>query len=72
MDTLLSLDDVAARLGKTRDWVYRQCLRGAMPHRRIGNRRALTEADLTEYLDRVRSADPWQRSAQSRARRRTA
>lgn len=68
-ETLLTLEEVADRLGKSRDWVYRQCLHGVMPHRKFGNVRKLTESDFAEYLDRTKNKDPWVRSNVSRGKR---
>lgn len=69
-DSLLTLAEVAQRLGKSEDWVYRQCLAGRMPHHQFGNRRRLTEDDYAEYLKRTKKADSWQRSNVARGKRR--
>lgn len=41
---------MAARLGKSEDWVRRAANRGELPHHRTGRNLRFTETDLADYL----------------------
>jgi excisionase family DNA binding protein len=49
-EPLLSIKEVAARLGVCRAVAYRLCERGELPHVRISNAIRVSPAALTEYL----------------------
>jgi excisionase family DNA binding protein len=56
---LLTVDDVAERLGVTKDWVWAQARAGRIPHVQHGRYRRFREAALEEWLDELerRSVD---------------
>jgi excisionase family DNA binding protein len=56
---LLTVDDVAARLGVTKDWVWAQARAGRIPHVQLGRYRRFREEALEEWLDELerRSVD---------------
>lgn len=45
-----SVDQVAAELGVSAEWVRRQCRAGRFPHHRIARRLRFTDADLAAIL----------------------
>lgn len=50
------LPEVVARIGMSRDWIYRQARAGRLPFaRRHGRRVTFDEAGLTRWLERRRS-----------------
>lgn len=67
----LTVTQAAEQLDVTEQWLRKEAAAGRIPSRKVGRSRRFTEADLTDYLERVRQGgDPWQQSAQSRSRRR--
>jgi excisionase family DNA binding protein len=56
---LLTVDDVAERLGVTKDWVWAQARAGHIPHVQLGRYRRFREEALEEWLDELerRSVD---------------
>jgi excisionase family DNA binding protein len=56
---LLTVDDVAERLGVTKDWVWAQARAGRIPHVQLGRYRRFREEALEEWLDELerRSVD---------------
>ena len=70
----MTVTEAAERLGVTPQWLRINAANGTVPSRKVGRYRRFTDADLTEYLDRVREggSDPFARSTASRARRRRA
>lgn len=46
----LGVDQVAAELGVSEEWVRRQCRAGRFPHHRIARRLRFTDADLAAIL----------------------
>jgi excisionase family DNA binding protein len=62
---LLTVDDVAERLGVTKDWVWAQARAGRIPHVQLGRYRRFREEALEEWLDELerRSVDGAQISA---------
>lgn len=59
MTRLLTVDDVAERVGVTKDWVWAQARAGRIPHVQRGRYRRFREEALEEWLDELerRSAD---------------
>jgi excisionase family DNA binding protein len=53
---MLSVAEVAERLGCSPDTVQRLIAAGELPAYRIGGRLKVNEADLAEYLNRARVA----------------
>jgi excisionase family DNA binding protein len=52
----LDVDQVAARCGMSRQWLYRQARKGALPFaRRLGRRLVFDEAGLRRWLERRRA-----------------
>jgi len=52
----LDIDAVATRTGMSRQWLYRQARKGALPFaRRLGRRLVFDEAGLARWLDRQRA-----------------
>jgi len=52
---MLSVDEVAARTGMSREWVYREARAGRLPFARyIGRRLMFDEAGLTRWLSKRR------------------
>ena len=47
---LLTADDVAERLGMTREWVWRQVRCGQIPHVRLGRYCRFREEAIDEWL----------------------
>jgi excisionase family DNA binding protein len=53
---LLTVDEVAARTGMSREWFYREARAGRLPFaRRLGRRVAFDEVGLQRWLDRRRA-----------------
>ena len=50
MTPLLTVDDVAQRLGVTKDWVWAQARAGRIPHVRLGRYRRFREEAIEEWL----------------------
>ena len=50
MTRLLTVDDVAERLGVTKDWVWAQARAGRIPHVQLGRYRRFREEALDEWL----------------------
>lgn len=59
MTRLLTVDDVAERLGVTKDWVWAQARAGRIPHVQLGRYRRFREEALDRWLDELegRSVD---------------
>jgi excisionase family DNA binding protein len=55
----VTVDDVAERLGVTKDWVWAQARAGRIPHVQLGRYRRFREEALEEWLDELerRSVD---------------
>lgn len=71
----LTLDDLAARFGVSREWVRRRCRTGEFPHLRIGSAIRFTEAhvaqiekahEVTPDPERE-TGDPWGRKKRGKA-----
>ena len=60
MTCLLTVDDVAERLGVTKDWVWAQARAGRIPHVQLGRYRRFREEALEKWLDEleVQSVEP--------------
>jgi excisionase family DNA binding protein len=54
VNDLLSVREIAARLGVSTATVYRLCDRGELPHVRISNAIRFAPADLAEFIARTR------------------
>jgi excisionase family DNA binding protein len=50
---LLTVDDVADRLGVTKDWVWAQARAGRIPHVQLGRYRRFREEALEKWLDEL-------------------
>lgn len=50
MTKLLTVDEVADRLGVTKDWVWAQARAGRIPHVRLGRYRRFREEAIEEWL----------------------
>jgi excisionase family DNA binding protein len=50
---LLTVDDVADRLGVTKDWVCAQARAGRIPHVQLGRYRRFREEALEKWLDEL-------------------
>ena len=50
MTRLLNVDEVAERLGVTKDWVWAQARAGRIPHVQLGRYRRFREEALDEWL----------------------
>ena len=50
MTRLLTADEVAERLGVTKDWVWAQARAGLIPHVQLGRYRRFREDALDEWL----------------------
>ena len=50
MTRLLTVDEVAARLGVTKDWVWAQARAGRIPHVRLGRYRRFREESIDAWL----------------------
>ena len=50
MTPLLTVDEVAQRLGVTKDWVWAQARAGRIPHVRLGRYRRFREEAIEEWL----------------------
>ena len=61
MTRLLTAEEVAERLGMTKDWVWAQARAGRIPHVQLGRYRRFREDALDEWL-----AELEQRSAAGR------
>ena len=59
--TLLTAEEVAERLGVTKDWVWAQARAGRIPHIQLGRYRRFREEALERWLDALEA-----RSAESR------
>jgi len=55
MTRLLTVDDVADRLGVTKDWVWAQARAGRIPHVQLGRYRRFREEALEKWLDELES-----------------
>lgn len=51
MTRLLTVDEVAERLGVTRDWVWAQARSGRIPHVRLGRYRRFREEAIEQWLE---------------------
>ena len=50
MTRLLTVDEVAERLGMTKDWVWAQARAGRIPHVRLGRYRRFREEAIDAWL----------------------
>ena len=50
MTRLLTVDEVADRLGVTKDWVWAQARAGRIPHVRLGRYRRFREESIDAWL----------------------
>jgi excisionase family DNA binding protein len=65
---LLTVEEVAERLGMTKDWVWAQARAGRIPHIQLGRYRRFREEALERWLERLElRSDPDTRSAASEA-----
>ena len=51
MTRLLTVDEVAERLGVTKDWVWAQARAGRIPHVQLGRYRRFREEALDRWLE---------------------
>lgn len=66
---LMTIEQMAARLHRSADFVTKEARKGTIPSRKIGKLRFFTEQDLADYLERCRQGtDPFARSPRSQAR----
>jgi excisionase family DNA binding protein len=62
MTRLLTADEVAERLGVTKDWVWAQARAGRIPHVQLGRYRRFREEALEDWLVELgakRRKEPW-------------
>ena len=57
MTPLLTVDDVAERLGVTKDWVWAQARAGRIPHVKLGRYRRFREEAIEEWLGSLERSD---------------
>jgi excisionase family DNA binding protein len=50
---VLTVDDVADRLGVTKDWLWAQARAGRIPHVQLGRYRRFREEALEKWLDEL-------------------
>jgi excisionase family DNA binding protein len=50
---LLTVDEVAERLGVTKDWVWAQARAGQIPHVQLGRYRRFREEALETWLEEI-------------------
>jgi excisionase family DNA binding protein len=50
MTKLLTAEEVAERLGMTKEWVWAQARKGTIPHVRFGRNRRFREDAIDEWL----------------------
>jgi excisionase family DNA binding protein len=53
MTRLLTVEEVAQRLGVTKDWVWAQARSGRIPHVQLGRYRRFREEAIDQWLDRL-------------------
>ena len=53
MTRLLTVDEVAERLGVTKDWVWAQARSGRIPHVQLGRYRRFREEAIDQWLDQL-------------------
>ena len=53
MTQLLTADEVAERLGVTKDWVWAQARAGRIPHVRLGRYRRFREEAIDAWLQQL-------------------
>lgn len=53
MTRLLTVDEVADRLGVTKDWVWAQTRAGRIPHVRLGRYRRFREEAIDAWLEQL-------------------
>jgi excisionase family DNA binding protein len=53
MTRLLTVEEVAERLGVTKHWVWAQARAGRIPHVQLGRYRRFREDALEEWLDQL-------------------
>ena len=53
MTRLLTVDEVAERLGVSKDWVWAQARAGRIPHVQLGRYRRFREEALESWLDEI-------------------
>ena len=53
MTRLLTVDEVAERLGVTKDWVWAQARADRIPHVQLGRYRRFREETLEAWLDEI-------------------
>ena len=59
MTRLLTVEEVAERLGVTKDWVWAQARAGRIPHVQLGRYRRFRDEALDRWLEeRARAAIP--------------
>jgi predicted DNA-binding transcriptional regulator AlpA len=55
----LNTDEIAAKLGRRKSWIYRQCMRrgpDSIPRLKIGKYNAYIEADVVSWIRRQSEA----------------
>lgn len=57
MTPLLTVDDVAERLGVTKDWVWAQARAGRIPHVKLGRYRRFRVEAIEEWLGSLERSD---------------
>jgi excisionase family DNA binding protein len=57
MSPLLTLEQAAAYLGRSPQWLANAARAGTVPSRKVGRVRRFTEDDLTAYLEAVREGN---------------
>jgi excisionase family DNA binding protein len=57
MTPLLTVADVAQRLGVTREWVWAQARAGRIPHVKLGRYRRFREEAIEEWLANLEKSE---------------
>ena len=70
MTRLLTADEVAERLGVTKDWVWAQARRGRIPHVQLGRYRRFREDTLEDWLQELEQRSITGRQREPRVDRR--
>src|SRR5688500_3962461 len=54
MQEFIDVDQLAAKFGLSRSWVYKICSQRTITHYKIGNRTYFKESDIDDFIERQR------------------